>query len=795
MTDENRLPRAYVWTVVVLCALPTILRWAGADFGSPPIDAAGGTAGGPDKLVDQYHVLLAGSFIHTILEWSAFLAALFTVLLSFTHYSIQRDAATPIIGAALFCAGAIDAFHVLAADRLIAAVADNRQFIPFTWVISRIFNVSITILGTLVLLSRRGPSAEPRRESVGFLLATCAGFGFVAYAIIYWCANSTSLPATMFPDAVVRRPFDVLPLVLYVAAGWWLYPRFYRRYPSPFSHALILSVLPAATTQLHMAFGSQALYDHHFNVAHVLKAVAYVVPLLGLLLDYTRTYRRAELAREELEHAHEELEGRVRERTAELGKAKETAVAASRAKSDFLAHMSHELRTPLNSILGYAQILRRDPTLGDRQRSGVSVIESSGEHLLTLINDVLDLSKIEAGKLEVEVDEFSLPSLLGNLADSERVRAEKRGLVFTYLAETPLPQTVRGDERKLRQILLNLIGNAIKFTERGSVTLRVGRDSATRRQCPLRFTVEDTGSGIADDELRKIFRPFHQAGDRAAVEGTGLGLAITCRLVEVLGGEITVDSKLGEGSTFSVLLHLPEVEGSAATSEKTARTVVGYRGDRRKILVVDDKAANRAVLVGLLAPLGFELVEAGDGREALVRAADEAPDLILMDLVMPVMDGFEATRRLRRTPALAEVVVIALSASVFDHNRQRSRTAGCDDFLPKPVRVEALLEQLGIHLGLGWIYAGEEESEAEASLGADAVAQAGESSASRLTSADAAALLELARRGDVQAISRRLDEVDRAGGAAEVNILRRLAAEYDMRAIREFLEPRVEPEA
>ena len=771
--SESRLPKSFVRSVVALCVLPALLGLAGLDFGSPPVrfDPAADA-----DLVDRLHLALAGSFVHTIFEWSAFLAALMTVVLALIRYRAERDPATLIIATSLFCAGTVDAFHVLAADRLIGAVADNRQFVPFTWAISRVFNVTITLAGAVVLLvRRRHPERRPAGESGAFLPATCLAFGAVAYGVIHFCARSTRLPETIFADAFLSRPYDVVPLVLYVVAGLFVFPRFYRSSPNLFSHSLVLAAVPHAVTQLHMAFGSTALYDHHFNVGHFLKLVAYAVPFAGLALDYERTYRRARRSRDDLEM-------RVRERTAELARAKEAAVSASRAKSEFLANMSHELRTPLNSILGYAQIFRRDASLGERQKRGVEVIEKSGEHLLTLINDVLDLAKIEAGALELATSTFRLPALVDNLAESQRVRAEQKELTFTYQPGT-LPPLVRGDERKLRQVLLNLLGNAVKFTREGGVVLR----AESVGDGVVRFEVEDTGVGIVPEKLEEIFRPFHQVGpERELVEGTGLGLAISRRLVDLMEGTLEVESRPGDGSLFSVALRLPEVsEDKAGHAPAEERTVTGYEGPVRRILVVDDQTENRAILAGLLEPLGFEVFEAADGREAVARTEELRPDLVLMDLVMPVMDGFEATRRLLGLPGLGDVKVIALSASVFDHNRQESHGAGCHDFLPKPVELEALLAKLEAQLSLTWIYAEPAGTREEPS---DEVADLG-----TLAADTASALYDLARRGDVKAILRELEGLgpEQAGPLKE---LTRLAHEYDMKAIRQRLEPYLRPE-
>ncbi|MEE8125771.1 MAG: ATP-binding protein, partial [Nitrospirales bacterium] len=365
----------------------------------------------------------------------------------------------------------------------------------------------------------------------------------------------------------------------------------------------------------------------------------------------------------------------------ELHRAKEVADQANKAKSDFLASMSHELRTPLNGILGYAQILNRDASLTEKQKSGIDIIQRSGDHLLTLINDILDLSKIEAQKLDLQLSEFHLPEFLHQIANIIRVRAEQADLSFVYETVTELPMGVRGDEKRLRQVLLNLLGNAVKFTEKGGVALKVGYDDTSTIPDLLRFQVEDTGRGIPHDQLEGIFQPFQQVKNQSHyIEGTGLGLAITKKLVTLMGGELGVTSTPDKGSTFWFTVSLPAVETSQVTALPVDKTIIGYKGERKRILVVDDKPTNRGIVMNLLEPLGFEVQEAANGHEALAKVAEPFPHLIIMDLIMPVMDGIEATRRIRQLPEGKEVPIIASSASVFEFNQQDSLKAGCNDF-------------------------------------------------------------------------------------------------------------------
>ncbi len=398
---------------------------------------------------------------------------------------------------------------------------------------------------------------------------------------------------------------------------------------------------------------------------------------------------------------------------AAMQEAKEAAEAANRAKSTFLANMSHELRSPLNVILGFCQLLTRSQSLNPEQQENITIMTRSGEHLLTLINNVLDLSKIEAGRTTLHEINFDLYGLLDDLDDMFQAKADDKNLQLVFDRTGDVPQYIRTDQVKLRQVLINLINNALKFTQTGRVSVRVRGEPESRRKTnhtphsTITFEVEDTGAGIASDELENIFEAFVQTQiGIESQEGTGLGLSIARKFVQLMGGEISITSVVGQGTIFNFDIKITKVNATEIEDKQPTRRVVALEPNqpRYRILIVDDKWNNRQLLLRLLNPLGFELKEASNGKEAIEVWETFEPHLIWMDMRMPVLDGYEATKQIKTQLKGQATAIIALTASTLEEQRAVILSAGCDDFVRKPFREQVIFDKIAQYLGVRYIY-------------------------------------------------------------------------------------------
>ncbi len=440
------------------------------------------------------------------------------------------------------------------------------------------------------------------------------------------------------------------------------------------------------------------------------------VPVAQILRTLQDTLAKSRRAEQELQVYREHLEQLVQQRTAEVVEARDQALAANRAKSAFLANMSHELRTPLNAILGFSAMVRADAALSDKHRKDLAIVGSSGEHLLRLIDSVLDMAKIESGGMDVENAAVDLYGLLNDMATMLQERARTKNLTLLLEIHPQTPRFIRCDSGKLRQILTNLLGNAVKYTEEGGIVLRAGaKPGESPKDLTLILDVEDTGIGIAAEDQARIFDPFVQAGGKRAIKGTGLGLAICRHFVRLLGGTIQLESTPGRGSRFCVEIPVQTAEASEAIVESpVVQLVIGLEPGQTdyRVLIVEDQKENWLLLERLLQTVGFQVRVVNDGRQAIEAFEKWRPHFIWMDIRLPVLSGSEATARIRELKGGTEVKIVAVTASAFSSQREELLKAGFDDFLRKPYRLQEIFDCLARHLGVRYRYGAGEQAAA-----------------------------------------------------------------------------------
>ena len=540
-----KMPSYFLYLVLVICTAPFLLSLFGISFASTSTSFDLGDAANWPKhqQLDAFFYRLSGAFTHTLLEWTAFCAAIFTVALAFSHYVMSKDYTTPVIGAALFLAGCMDAFHTLAADRLIEAVADNRDLIPFTWAICRIFNAIILIGGVSLLLIRKQSTGEANLKFLGLVFLISAT---VAYAIIHYCAVSNTLPQTQFPNNLITRPYDVVPLVLFAFAGLILFPYFYKRQPSVFAHALVIAMIPEVVVELHMAFGSSALFDHNFNIAHFLKIFAYVVPFCGLLVDYIHTYR----AKEEEAAERAKIQIALQSYTKELQRSNDDL--------DKFAHIvSHDLKAPLRGIGHLATWIDEDKKDHKALEEHTQLMRQRISRMENLLDDLLAYSSI--GKGEQSFDKVDIQILVKQIFDMSSPPPDytfiQNGHIEPFITELVPLQTV----------LRNLLANTIKHRNKDDGTTIVTIQELDHF---AEIIIADDGPGIDPKFHKKIFEVFQTLEPRDKVEGSGIGLALAKRTIESKGGRIKVKSTLGQGTEMIIHWKIERAANDKGSAEQ-----------------------------------------------------------------------------------------------------------------------------------------------------------------------------------------------------------------------------------
>ncbi len=479
----------------------------------------------------------------------------------------------------------------------------------------------------------------------------------------------------------------------------------------------------------------------------------------------------------------------------EQEQAKISADAASYVKSEFMANMSHELRTPLNGILGYTQIIQNSPNLSTKEQRGIEIIHRCGKHLLTLINDILDFSRIEANQIKLHASDFHFPSFLQGIVEICRLKTEQKGLNFIYLTPANLPSGISIDKRRLRQVLINLLSNAIKFTEQGCVTLQVEvleiKKEPFAEKVRLLFHIEDTGIGMNPELLDKIFLPFEQLGrTKNKSEGTGLGLALSQKIIEMMNSKIQVKSQLDMGSIFQFEIECQIADDWTETSSitRTGR-IIGYVGDRKKILIVDDKWENRSLFINLLSTLDFELIEAENGEDGLEKANKYKPDLIISDIKMPAMSGFKMLAEVRKIDDLQDTKFFLCSVSTSENDSQKAIQSGANYFLNKPVKSKELYRALAKHLQLTWRYNSE-------NIIKSLVSKSPPKSKNKINIpplSELQSLLEFAKQGKIKGIKTELDRIAKIDKEydAFVDELYAFVNSFNIKKIREFLQKNI----
>jgi signal transduction histidine kinase len=539
-SERVRLPNEFIWTIVFICIFPTVLNSLGFNFGSNKVTLHPTIGLDLQRVADVLQLSLAGSFLVTILEWSAFWTAMFTVILAFTNYKITGDVTTPIIGTVLFCAGAMDGFHTLIIYQSLNGRQIDPNLIPLTWAISQLFYGLLMLITTSLFVAKdKRHIMWEREKGFGFAITISLLFCIIAYGVISLVVKSPHLPTAIFPYSAISRPWDTGPLVLFLITGIFILPKFYKRHESIFSHSLLVSIIPQIFSQIHMAFDSTAIFDNNFNIAHFLKVISYLIPFCGLVLDYHRTYRETESINSRLiiEIAnHKATEEKLKHQTVELKRSNEEL-------QQFAYVASHDLQEPLRMVASFTQLLKRryKDKLDADANEFIDFAVDGVKRMQGLINDLLQFSRIttQAKSLERISSNSALETAINNL----KVSIEESKAKITY---DKLPVIV-ADDFQMVQLFQNLIGNGIKYRGDKSPEIKI---TSCEHDNKWQFSVADNGIGIEKQYFEKIFLIFQRLHTKNEYSGTGIGLAVCKKIIERHSGELWVESELEKGTIF-----------------------------------------------------------------------------------------------------------------------------------------------------------------------------------------------------------------------------------------------------